>query len=161
MKKTLICILLIFLISDSFSQNQAIGVTKIKIYMVKWYSHYHIVRNIENIKETYLYFFKMKDNELAYYFDSYTDCISKLKSQDTVSHKYNSCNICVELFFKKKKLSVYFKNNGEYYFDGQWYKINSGFYYNLFSYFSEELIPPETLNKAKQNANINFWIKNN
>ena len=156
----MITILSLIITNYSYTQNKQSGITKIKIYMVKWNSRYTIVRNIENIKNSYLYIFEMKDNELYNYFDDYTDGDNKLKSQDTTNFKYNSCNILVEIYFKKKKLSLYFKNTGEYYFNGLWYKINSGLYYNLFSYFSEELIPPETLKKAKLKMNKNFWVTN-
>lgn len=159
MKKILLLLLLIVLYSSSYSKDY--GLTKIKIYLVKWNARYTIVRNIDNIKREYLYYFEVLDDNLINMFSDYSDCINKLEMQDTINHQYNSCNACVELFFCRKKITIYFSNSGDYFFNTKWYKVNYGFYYLLFSYFSNELIPPETLNKAKSNMkHKSLWVPN-
>jgi len=157
MVKTLfILILSAFFIS--FPSNQEKKISIVKIYLVKWDSRYTLIRTISNIKETALFYFETKDVDLHEMFYDYKDCISKLKSQEKIIESISATtNVCVEMYFGKKVVKLYFKNSGEYYFEDSWYKMNSALYYYLFLFFSNELIPHETLEIAKNNTQDYFW----
>jgi len=141
--------LFLFLMNTlSFGQNSILA----KMYFVKWDSRYTLPRTIENIKETKLFYFESSDLDLEDLFSDYRDCIVKLKPKDNIIDSMNKIsNVCVELCFKRKVVRLFFKNSGEYYFEGKWYRMNSELYFKLFNCLSNELIPIQTLEKAKMN----------
>lgn len=126
-----------------------------KMYFVKWDSRYTLIRTTENIKQTKLFYFESIDLDLEDLFADYKDCALKLKSKENEIDSMNtSTNVCVELCFKRKVIRLFFKNSGEYCFNGKWYRMNPDLYFRLFDCFSNELIPKETLEYAKQNARL-------
>ena len=140
--------------SNAYGDN---SVRKINMYLVSWNTSYAIVPQIKNIKKRHCFFFTTKNNDLFLMFDNYKDCVEKLKSQPTIEKKQHICNAYVELFFGLRKVSVYFCITGDYYFDGQWHRINYGLYYYIFQYFSNYIVSEELLKKAKANTNNFFW----
>ena len=106
MKKTFLVSILVINTLITFGQYKS--VTKVKLFMVKWDARYTITRDIDNIRKQYLYSFTMVDGSLVDLFSDYADCKIKLNSQDTINYKYNYCNICAEIFFRRKKVIIYF-----------------------------------------------------
>lgn len=142
---------MIVLLFNAFSLN-TIGAKKVKMYLVEHEARYTIVPNISNIKHLYKYYIEIKESDVFDLFDNYADCKNNLMSRDTISNKYNACTVCAELYFGWRKLSVFFMNNGDYYFQGKWYRIYNELYFLLFSPFSN-IVPVETLNAAEMKIN--------
>ena len=158
MKKILILLSLVVLTSFKVYEEYD-SVVKIKVYMVRWDAKYRIIRTTENIQQNYLYYFEKDGTSLSNMFDDYDDCLLKLQSQSRCQEECSKkASAFVEMVFEDNKVvRLYFKNTGEYYFDGKWYTMNEGLYYYLFRYFSNELIPKRTLSKAMLETSNDFW----
>lgn len=146
-KKTLFFLMVLLLTTIDINAG---GISKVKMYLVNYQARYSIVPNISNIKKHHEYYIEIKESDVSDLFDSYSECKDFLSSPDTIVYKYNSCIACVEFCFKWRKLTVFFKENGTYYFKGKWYEFNNELFYMLFSSLSN-IVPIETLNNAKMN----------
>jgi len=141
MKKIFIAILLSFTVG-LFAQKPT--VKKVKIYGVSWEARLPTYPTIRNIKKKFHYSLILK--EIAFSFDDlfydYKSCKELLMSQDTISfcsyrpsYKDRDCVACVKLYFGIKTITIYFRSNGEYCFQGIYYKANKELYYCIFSFF--------------------------
>jgi hypothetical protein len=158
MRKAIIVLFLLIIPFYSFSQmNSETGITKIKMYMMRWNVKYRIVPEISNIKDNYEYYFESNGSYLRNMFIDYQDCDKKLKSQRKLGMEdMTIAYVCVELFFKRKKITLYFCDE-IYNYKGNWYEMHPGLYYYLFFPFSNSIISNETLNKAKENKKRDIW----
>ncbi|MBA3680508.1 MAG: hypothetical protein H0W73_05000 [Bacteroidetes bacterium] len=160
---TILLIICIFFSTDIFSQKNESGDKKIKIYSISWNTAYKLARTTKNIKQKYIYYFETDVTWLDVMFLNYEDCIEKLSKQKVIASadslsKAIRTNVLVELCFPNKRIvKVYFNNEGDFYFNGNWHKRNDGFYYLLFKYFSDEIIPPTTFQEAKKNYKDKLW----
>ena len=164
--KTSFIVLFLSICIFSFGQSDTNTVESIKIYAVSWNALYTMPRKIDNIKKTHIYYFETKDSDFEKMFLDYSDCINKLSSQKELalkdSIKKNRTNVLAELYFGNKKVvSIFFDNDGNYYFTDKWHVKNYGLYYLLFKYFSNEIIPQAVINDAKKNLKDDFWHYNN
>jgi hypothetical protein len=73
-------------------------------------------------------------------------------SQDTISFERlypswrdKTCIACVKLYFGIRTITIYFRANGEYYFQGKYYKANKELYYCIFSFFGKDAVMPNEL----------------
>jgi hypothetical protein len=113
---------------------------------------------MDKFKEFHEYSFNIKDDDFDNMFPDYDECVKNLNSWDTLKTKPSFLNSLVEITFENgEKLEVFFDMKGHYFFEGNWHKINNEFYYLLFKYFSNELIPNAVLNSAKNNSKGDFW----
>lgn len=142
-------------------ENEGKKVSSTKCYMVAWDTKYNFPITTENIKKRCAYIFENKRPELDLMFFDYKDCVKKLVSQDTLANETsNIVSSCAELNFGNKKLILFFKNSGDYFFGDKWHKVNSGLYYYLFNNLSNTIIPELTLNRAKNIVKDRFWHPN-
>ncbi len=147
-KHFIVLILLPFLFGFS-STSKDEDCAKIKMYMVRWDAKYSSAITIENIQKRYAYYFE-KDCSDFLLDPDYKDCAGILEEQPLVAGEVdNTAKVWVEFYFGRKKIEAFFKSNGTYYFEGKWHQMNSCLYYKLFYHFSNELIPAETLERAK------------
>jgi len=100
-------------------------------------------------------------SDVMHQFDDYEDCVEKLHSQDTIQVLSNNkkilVNVLVELSFGEERVDLYFLRTGDYLLDNIVYKRNSGLYFSLFKYFSNELIPEDILLKSKEAMVDIYW----
>ena len=154
MKKILVLILL-FLIMGIGGYAQEPIVKKVKIYGVSWNLRTNIPITIKDIKQRSDYCLILKDytglciEEFAY---DYKSCKELLMSQDTISYRRyrpsyrgKTCIACVKIYFGLRTITLYFRANGEYYFQGKYYKPNKELYYCIFSFFGKDAIMPDGL----------------
>jgi len=128
-------------------------IRKIKIYGVSWNFRSRRPITIENLKRYSNYCVTLKKEYLSIddLFDDYKSCKKILTSQDTIFSSYNPCIACVKIYFKVKKITLYFRANGYYYFNGKWYKPNYELYYHIFGFFNkDEIMPSEIIEKGKE-----------
>lgn len=153
------CVPIILMIL-SFNSFGASDLDKVRLYLIKPNVKYKLARTIENIKENYICYAEEYGNDAAFMFANYEDCIGKLKDQDKIERTSILCYACAELCFNDKIVTVYFSREGDYFFEGQWHKRNNGFFYNLFSKFSNEYVLPEILENSKKCRYDIFWNTN-
>lgn len=160
----LILLLFIYVQVNGFCQPKEKIDKTIKIYAVSWQKAYRLARTINNIRQNYIYYFETEAVWLNKMFLNYEDCINQLASQsevitsDTVSGKFKRTNVLVELYYSDTKVvSLYFNDEGDFYFQDKWHTRNDELYYSLFRYFSDELIPASTLELSKKNHKDGLW----
>lgn len=150
MKKIFIMTILLSIAVGLFAQD---AVKKIKIYGVSWNLRSRKPITIENLKQYSHYSLTVKNDYLSIdeLFDDYKTCKQFLISQDTVFSSYNPCIVCVKIYFNVRKITLYFRANGYYYFNGKWYKPNYELYYHIFGFFNkDEIMPSEIIEKGKE-----------
>lgn len=128
-------------------------IRKIKIYGVSWNLRSRRPITIENLKQYSNYSLTIKKDNLSIdeLFYDYKSCKEFLTSQDTVFSSYNACIVCVKIYFKVRKITIYFRANGYYYFNGKWYKPNYELYYHIFHFFNKDsIMPNEVIEKGKE-----------
>ncbi len=145
-----------------YSQPKVAEINKIKIYAVSWNAKSKLAHTIYNIKKYHTYFFQTEEIELNNMFIDYNDCVSKLSSRESLftsdTVKKVTTKVLAELHFGNKKvISLFFDQQGNYFYANKWHKINSELYYLLFKYFSNEIVPQTTLDEAKRNYQDDFW----
>jgi len=148
---------------SSFAQKDSSSVIeKTIIYLRDWDARYKIPGTPANFKNERIFEFQFAVNsgDLSGLFDNYSDFKTKLSSSDTIASFdfIREINALVEFVFSDGKVEeVSFDAEGNYANDGKWYKCNYSFYYSLFRFFSNDIVPNKTLNKAKRHAVIGFW----
>lgn len=157
-------VFILFLSFYSFSQKKEQKDKEIKVYAVSWNTAYKLARTTENIQKTALYFFKSNETWVDVMFSDYEDCFQKLTKQKTIELPDNfsgskvKTRVLVEIVFKPKKIiKVFFDNEGNFFFDNKWHVRNDEFYYLLFKYFSNEIVPEKILSTAKSNFKDELW----
>ncbi|MBO4543792.1 MAG: hypothetical protein J5725_11505 [Bacteroidales bacterium] len=150
-KKILIAILMFSMI-DTFAQ--CLVVKKVEIYGVEWNACFRVPVTIKTLKQHSHYHLILNDNTPLYdLFYDYKSCKTLLKSQDTIpyqrfhpSWRGKTCIACVKLFFCNGRIvKIYFRANGEYLFQGKYYKANKELYYSIFHFFEKDAIMPNEL----------------
>ena len=68
---------------------------------------------------------------------------------DSLGQNRYLINSMVKFNFQEGTIVIYFDYKGNYFYDDCWYNIDYNLYYNLFKYFSDELIPKATIEEAK------------
>ena len=133
----------------------------VKMYFCAWERYYSIARLNTNIQELHSFYFESHMSDVMHQFDDYEDCVEKLHSQDTIQVLSNNkkilVNVLVELSFGEERVDLYFLRTGDYLLDNIVYKRNSGLYFSLFKYFSNELIPEDILLKSKEAMVDIYW----
>ncbi len=149
--RKLIALFLLLYTSCGFAQNaNNYKSIIIKIYLVKWDARYSLPRTIDNIRKNYIYYFETDGSDFDNLFQDSEDLAIFLANNPKLSEPVDiGASVCVEFWFGRKKTTLFFKNNGDFYYDGSWYEMNAGLYYKLFCHFSNVLIPEATLIKAK------------
>jgi len=150
MKQILIAIVL-FLTMGAFAQAPV--VKKVKIYAVNSSLRTRIPITIKDLKRYSDYRLISKDNDdFDNLFYDYKTCKELLTSQDTIpfpryrpSWRGKDCRACVKLYFCIRTITIYFRVNGEYYFQGKYYKANKELYYCIFSFLEKDAIMPDEL----------------
>lgn len=159
----LLFITCLFFKANVFSQENENADNKVKIYCVSWNTNYKLARTTENIEKKYIYYFETDAVWLNVMFLNYEDCIEKLSKQQIIASpdtviKAIRTNILAELHFSDNKIvKVYFNNQGDFYFNKKWHKRKDNFYYFLFKYLSDEIIPPTTFQEVKKNYKNKMW----
>ena len=136
-----------FSMIDTFAQSFDV-VKKVKIYGVSW--NLRTVRpiKIKDLKHFSDYNLKITENHISwldYMFDDYKSCDRYLTSHDTLCSKRIDCIACVKIYFKVKKITLYFRANACYYYKRQWYMPNYDLYYCIFHFFEKDAIMPNEL----------------
>jgi hypothetical protein len=137
-------------IRDRYSDDL---IKKIKIYGVSWQLRTRLPMTIENLKRHSAYCLTLKGAECSMdeLFDDYKSCKELLTSQDTFFSSKNACVACVRIYFAFRKITIYFRPNGDYYFNGIWYKANYELYFYIFLYFGKDaMMPDEIIEKGKE-----------
>ena len=152
MKKVFIVILL-SLTMGLFAQKPT--VKKVEVYGVSWDSRFRTPTTIKTVKKRSYYRLVLNNNFVSNFDDlfyDYKDCKKILMSQDTIpfrhyppSYKDKDCIVCVKLHFSIRTITLYFRDNGEYYFQGRYYKTNKELYFFIFSFFAKDAIMPNEL----------------
>ena len=153
-------IFLLFPLLVSFDLKKSDREDRVCLYLIKPNSRYKLARTVDNLKDNFVCYIEQLDNETPQMFHSYTDCAMKLKEQQVTEHSNNLCIACAEICFNKKVVRVFFSRNGDYYFEGQWYVRNNGFFYNLFCHVSSEYVPIEILESSRNCRIDRFWKTN-
>ncbi|MBI2967016.1 MAG: hypothetical protein HYY40_04290 [Bacteroidetes bacterium] len=145
----LICLNVVYLVYSQDSTNEKID--SIKIYLISSSKKYQVARIVDNFKEFYIYKFETAREEIDFKFWDYKEFTANLQTQKKISNNDDGRMVIafVELSFDNKVVELMFDHGGNYYFMGSWYERHDGLYYNLFKYFSDELINAEVLLKAK------------
>ena len=151
--RKIIIVILIFSIVDTFAQ--CLVVKKIEIYGVGWNVCFRIPITIKSLKQHSQYHLILNENDntsidLYNLFYDYKSCKALLKSQDTITYQRfhpswrgKTCIACVKLFFCNGRIAkIYFRANGEYYFQRKYYKANKELYYCIFQFFEKDAIMP-------------------
>lgn len=128
-------------------------IRKVKMYGVSWNFRSRRPITIENLKQYSNYSLTIKKDNLSIedLFYDYRSCKEFLTSQDTVFSTFNACIVCVKIYFKVRKITIYFRANGYYYFNGKWYKPNYELYYHIFHFFEKDsIMPNEVIEKGKK-----------
>jgi|GEM_PF-2241815 len=138
--------------------GESAGVNEAKIYLVKWNSRFIMPITIDNIIETHDYYFEVRKTTLSQMFFSLEDCREKLGFSEKVNPQPDKkARVAAELFFKDGHVTIFFNNYGDYYFNDTWYSMNPRLYHYLFHYLSDYLLPQETLERAKKEADSKTW----
>jgi hypothetical protein len=128
-------------------------VKKVEVYGVSWKLRTRRAITIKDVKKRSDYHFVLKDSDIDDLFDDYKDFKELLMSQDTVFYFHNVCIAYVKVHFSVKKITLYFRENGDYYFNGKWYKPNYELYYYIFGFFNKDaMMPNEIIEKGKKIA---------
>lgn len=152
-----IILLFIFIASITVAQENY-GIDSIKIYAIKWNGKYPYAKNLEGIKKLPKYYFATTGTQLNTFFNDYEDCVNKLGNEKNITISENLLNALVILvFYDKKEIELGFDTKGNYLFKGKWHKINYEFYYTLFKYFSNEVMPEKILKTSKNEYKDNLW----
>ena len=159
MKTTRIKLLLIFIVITAFSFAQENEyVDSIKIYAIRWNGKSPYAKNAEGIKKLPKFYFATSGASLNTFFIDYEDCINKLNSDKNITTSENLLNVvAVFVFNDKRKIEIAFDTKGNYLFKEKWHKINYEFYYTLFKYFSNEIIPKKILLDSKRKYKDCIW----
>lgn len=154
--------------SSLFSQKNNQEDKEIRVYAVSWNTSYKLAHTTDNIKQTSLYFFKTTEPWVNIMFDNYEDCVQKLNSRkvldlpEDASGTKVKTRVLVEILFDQKNvIKVFFDNSGNYYFNNKWHIRNDEFYYAIFKYFSNEIIPETILLETKKNSKGGLWNSSN
>jgi len=159
LKKVIISIVII-VIGCSFIDGGGEDIIRMEIKCIPWNSKYGRIHNVQNFKKSYEYYFKTEETDLENMFLDYADCIKKITSQRVLFKDSGKVIVyaLVKIQFNKfKKVELYFNWNGDYCFKGVWYKRNSGLYFEIFKYFSDELFSQELLNECHKMSSDGFW----
>lgn len=147
MKRIVSLLLFIVCFSSCIGQNPPSEIRKVKMYFVTWSSHYKLPRSIENFKKYHIFSFETKSIDFETIFSDaldFEDFISKCEV-DT-NNNTRLLNSMVELHFKKAKVvKLFFDIKGNFFYAGVWYEKNDDFYYLLFRYFSDNIVPESNL----------------
>lgn len=145
------CIFLFCVKINSFAQENN-DPAVVKIYLESWKSRPRLPVDIYNIKENYSFYFETEYIYIRGVDLCYEEISVFLKENAKFENKKNdAANICVEFCFAaEENIFIYFDNFGNYYYNGFWYKMNNELYFALFCYFSNDLIPIQILQKAKE-----------
>ena len=130
---------------------------KIKMYFSRWGANYNIPRTNKNIKELYELYSEIIPDDFSLMFDSYEDMSMKLSNKRLQNQTIKKTDILVEFYFGDKKHSVFFLANGNYNFEGIWYKNSLNFSYYLFRGFSSELFHIEMFNTSDKELKSRFF----
>jgi hypothetical protein len=144
MKKNIVVLILLFLSFVVQGQN----IRKIIIHGVSFHQRTPTATTIKNIKSRSYYVLKADYNLLNNVFYDYKSCHKLLISQDTFQPiSRDICFAYVDIFFNCRKVTIFFKPTGEYYYKGKWYKANYELFYCIFWYFSDNRIVPNNILK--------------
>jgi len=161
MKKK-ICFILFFLFPIFTKSQNIVEIEKIKIYLINSNAKYRSAIGIEDFKANYQYYFETSGDILYKMFYDYNDCIDKLKTKTSIIYERETklLNSLVELQFSEQKvIQIYFDIKGNYYFMGDWHKMNNELYYILFKYFSNEILPQKILGLSRKLSRGDFWYE--
>lgn len=148
--KTRNLIPLFFVIISLVGKSQVIST---KSYLMEWEPKYVLYPSVGDIRQRAQYIFIDNDPDIKLFFSDSASCVEKLKSREEKKAKKRRNYSClsVDLFFEdSSSISLFFNNNGDYYFDGKWYKMHPGLYYYLFRFFSNSLVPASILEIARK-----------
>lgn len=144
--------------------QKSVEVSQVQVYAVSWDAKYNLARNPKNIKQYHIFYFKNGNTEdFNKMFLDYNDCNDKLSKQKVMSDSTANrfVNMLVEISFGKKKVSVCFDRQGNFFYNNLWHVKSNELYYLLFKYFSNEIVPPKVLEEAKSNSKDDFWHPSN
>jgi len=144
----------LFVMMGGFAQKPILK--KVEIYGVSWNTRFRSATTIKNLKQRSVYHLIIKEDYfLEDLFYDYKDCKEFLTSNDTISFyrpnfrpywRGKTCTACVKLFFRTgRTITIYFRENGEYYFQGKYYKANKELYYCIFHFFGKDAVMPNEL----------------
>lgn len=152
-----ITIIFIFLATISFAQEGEY-IDSIKMYAVRWNGKTPYAKNVDGIKKLPKYYFATSGSSLNSFFVDYEDCVNKLSNDKTITTSQNLLNVVVVLIFNNgNKVEIGFDTKGNYFFKEKWHSINYEFYYTLFKYFSNEIIPGKILYESKKKYKDCIW----
>jgi hypothetical protein len=133
-------------------------IRKMEIYGVSWNMHSIRPITIKDLKHFSNYNLMLKNvclTNLDDLFDDYKSCDEYLTTHDTLCSRRTDCIACVKIYFKVRKITLYFRANASYYYKGQWYKPNFDLYYSIFQFFeADAIMPNEVIEKGKRSYEI-------
>lgn len=148
-------LLIIFITIFIFSNNSGENIKEVNIYIRCHDAKVPILATTDNyLKEKlFNYIFKLDGLELGVVSDNYNQFIEYLTDNSIINNNVNRyINSCVVFKYSfSRKIIVYFDNQGNYYFNGDWYEPDYYLYVNLFKFFSDELIPNNVLKNFENN----------
>lgn len=156
--------LLTVLVGHKGLAQKLTGISQVQVYAVSWDAKYNLARNPKNIKQFHEFYFKNGNTEdFNKMFLDYNDCVEKLTKQKTLTDSSSNrfVNALVEISFGKKKVSVCFDRQGNFFYGNMWHVKSNELYYLLFKYFTGEIVPPKILEETKSNYKDDFWHPSN
>ena len=139
--------------------NDSGKVDSVQMYLIEWNKKRRFAVGMRNFREHHEHYFKTDGLVFYRMFDDYQDCVNKLSSRDTVMYDNGTLlNSLIELKFQDgNTVEIFFDIRGNYFFNDSWYKMHDDFYFILFRYFSNLIIPNGLLDEAKRNLNEGEW----
>jgi len=135
-------------------------IESISIHSMRWNVNRPFIPSTENFKEFSYFVFTTSDTGLETFFNDYDDCVESLSADWNLTVEHSRINSLVELYFLDgQMLELFFDTKGNYFFQGKWYNMHDEFYYTLFQYFSDVLIPEDVLKKAEISFRGSFWYE--
>ena len=153
--KNIFIIILLFFTTGLFAQK--LTIKQIEIYGVTWNTYSRIAFTVKDIEERSQYHLLLGYSFALCFeglFHDYESCEKLLMSQDTIPfRKYppsdidKDCIACVKLYFTfdSNIITIYFRANGEYYFQGKYYEPNKELYSCVFSFLAKDRVMPNEL----------------
>lgn len=135
------------------------SLNKITIYGVSWNLRSKKPITIDNIKSKAEYILTINNNYISCLdelFYGFKDCHDYLMEQDTLSNFDMGCIACVILYFEEREITLYFKANACYFYNGTWFKPNYDLFYYIFNFFeTDSIMPMKIIKKAKKRCSLN------